>query len=102
MHEKSLANLERRAPAFGSGNDAATKHGAQAIVALQPRAAEIADELRGLVAGFTLADEAAVRLLALSMAKIEAGYAWLARQADPLVDPKGLGRWPVLRGDRAG
>jgi hypothetical protein len=60
------------------GNDLAVKHGAFAMLKLAPRAAEIADDLRAVVPAYSPADEPTVRLLALSLAQVEAATLYLA------------------------
>lgn len=89
-----LANLERRVP-FESGNEAAVRHGAQATLMLQPRAAEIANGLRTSVSDFRSCDEPTLMLLALTLARIERAHAWLEAQPE-LVTGKAGKPWPLL------
>jgi hypothetical protein len=56
---------------FEAGHRLSTKHGAYSSVAIGPRASEIADELRAELVIYTAADEPVVRLLALTLARIE-------------------------------
>lgn len=72
---------------FGRGNGAAVRHGAFAVLRLAPRAEEIADEVRGLVPAGSPADEPALRLLALSLAQVEAATLYLAENG--VVDSRG-------------
>src|SRR5207302_7637751 len=65
---------------FEQGNGAALTHGATAVLALAPRAAEIAHSLRGTVPAASEADEPAIHLLAGVLARIEAANEWLAEQ----------------------
>jgi hypothetical protein len=65
-------------PEFEVGNRVALKHGSRAVVALQPRAAEIADDLRRIVPAATEADEPAIRVASLVFAQVEAGHAYIA------------------------
>jgi hypothetical protein len=69
-------------------------HGAYALVKLEPRAAELADEIRELVPASHPADEITVRLLALALAQVEAATSWVAEHG--LVDEHGNPRG-VLR-----
>ena len=85
---------ENLRPPFERGNDAAVKHGATATLKLAPRAEEVADEIRALVPARSEADEPAVRLLALTLAQIEAAAAWVAERG--IVDAKGQPA-PVLK-----
>jgi hypothetical protein len=57
------------------------RHGSYAVVALQPRAAEIADELRPLVPAYSTSDEIAVSLLAMALARLERAEEALAGAA---------------------
>jgi hypothetical protein len=59
-------------PPFEAGNTASVRHGSYAVVKLGPRVDELADELRELVPGFRPADEVALRLLGVCLARIEA------------------------------
>jgi hypothetical protein len=99
MSERSLAALavhRRSNPPFGRGNTAAVRHGAQATLALQPRAAEIADDLRLIVPAVSDADEPAIRVLALLLARLEAANAWLAERETIFANKRGE-VWPVLK-----
>jgi hypothetical protein len=69
----NAGNLIPAAP----GNGRAVKHGAYALVRLEPRANEIADDLRELVPARRDSDEPTIRLLALALAQIEAASAYL-------------------------
>lgn len=64
------------------GNTYGQKHGVWSHRLVQPRADKLADELRAVVPGATPADETAIRLLALILARIETVTSWL--------DSKGL------------
>ena len=96
LHRLVLRSRSRSSPPapFERGNEAAVTHGATAVVKLAPRAAEIADEIRTLMPVRDQADEPSVRLLALTLAQVEAGYAYVAGVG--LVDEDGNAR-PVLR-----
>lgn len=59
-------------PPFEPGNQAAVRHGAYATVALGPRVTELAEALREAVPAYSPSDEVAVRLLALTLARLEA------------------------------
>jgi hypothetical protein len=73
-----------RCQGFQSGNQLPVKHGAYAMVQLAPRAAEIAAELSEVVPAASPADTPTIRLLALTLARIERIETWLAEQ--PLHD----------------
>ncbi len=77
-------------PPFERGNAAAVRHGARSVVTLAPRAAEIAEEIRGLGIPYEDSDEPTIRLLALTLAQVEAGYAYVAELG--LVDEHGSPR----------
>ena len=70
------ANGLRRAE---PGNQIALKHGANSTFAIAPRAAELAGELRQVVPTYSPADEVSVRLLAITLARIERAVAALER-----------------------
>lgn len=80
----NVATLE---PPFEPGNTAAVKHGAYSLAANQPRAQQIADELRPHVPSFTARLEPLLNMTALWMARLERSEAWLAEYGD--VDSKG-------------
>lgn len=81
-------------PPFERGNEVAVKHGALATLRLAPRAEEIANGIRELVPARSEADEPAIRLLAISLAQIEAAHAWVAERG--IVDRKGKPE-PILK-----
>lgn len=56
---------------FRPGNTAGVHHGAYATVQLGPRVAELADEIRDLIPGYSPADEVALRVLCLALARLE-------------------------------
>ncbi len=91
---KSLANLERRTAPFAPGNKAALKHGGRSVLALQPRAEEIAVELAGLLPVSSAADEPAVRLLSVILARLESVEQYVARVG--WLDARGRPR-PILK-----
>lgn len=71
-------------------------HGCKSMNRLQPRADQLTVELRSAVPGAVAADDTAIRLLALMLARIEAATAWL--------DQRGLFRsakrgepWPIIK-----
>ena len=64
-------------PPFEPGNTAAVKHSAYAVVQLGPRVAELAEDLRDAVPAYSPSDEVAVRLLAVTLARLEASSAAL-------------------------
>lgn len=68
---------QRCGDGFSPGNEVAVRHGAYAVVRLGHRAAEIADELRPLIPGYTSMDEPALRILAFVLARLEAASAAL-------------------------
>lgn len=88
--DRRLANLRP----FSSGNGAALRHGAYSPLRLAPRADEIATELREIVPARTDADEPTVRLLALTLAQVEAASGYVAERG--IVDAKGKPQ-PILR-----
>jgi hypothetical protein len=59
-------------PPFESGNQIARTHGAYATVALGPRVAELADEIRPHIPAYQEGDEIALRILCLALARLEA------------------------------
>jgi hypothetical protein len=82
-------------PPFEPGNDAALKHGAYATVQLGERVDVLADSIRDLVPSYRAADEIAVRMLCLALARLERS----AGAIDSTTDPTELGR---LRSDERG
>jgi hypothetical protein len=87
-------------PPAPPGNQRAVTHGAYAMLRLAPRAAEIGEELRAILPAPADSDEITVRLLALTLAKIEAGEAWIAehglfrnQKGDPWPVAGDLNRW---------
>jgi hypothetical protein len=86
----TVANLRPAQP----GNGLALRHSAHSTLRLAPRAAELAEELREVVPARSEADESAVRLLAMILARIEAAHDWLAEHG--LLQAKGEPQ-PVLR-----
>lgn len=83
-----------------AGNQRAVTHGASAALRLAPRADEIAAEVRQLVPVQAESDEIAVRLLALTLARIEAASLWLDehglfrnQRGDPQPIVADLNRW---------
>jgi hypothetical protein len=64
--------FEGQRPPFEPGNALGVRHGAYAIVRLGDRTAELADQLRQLVPAYMPADDVAVQLLALALARAEA------------------------------
>jgi hypothetical protein len=76
-----------RCSGFQAGHDLSVKHGAFAALRLEPRARELADELRPLVPGSTASDEPSIRLAALALAQVEAATLYVAEQG--LVDEHG-------------
>lgn len=71
--------FEGQRPPFTPGHDVSLRHGAYADLRLGDRVAELADELRPLVPAGRPADEVALRLLALCLARIEAAHAALEK-----------------------
>lgn len=59
------------------GNQLAVKHGSYSSIALGPRSAELADELREVVPAFDVCDEVALRVLCLALARLERAAAAL-------------------------
>jgi hypothetical protein len=66
-----------RCRGFDQANTLSVRHAAYAVVHLGPRAAEIADELRELVPGYSVIDEPALRTTALVLARLEVATAAL-------------------------
>jgi hypothetical protein len=83
-----------RCAGFGKGNELAVVHGGYSVVKLEPRATEIADEIRALVPASSPSDEPSIRLLALALAQVEAATTWVAEHG--IVDERGQPRG-VLR-----
>jgi hypothetical protein len=83
-----------RCRGFPPRHELSTRHGAYAVVKLGPRVDELASELRELVPTYQPADEPAVRLLALTLARLER-----AEEALEQAGPAELGR---LRQDALG
>jgi len=75
-------------PPFERGNEIATKHGSYALVGLAPRAEELAAGLREVVPVASMADETAIALLALTLARVERATAALDR-LDEIGDESG-------------
>lgn len=69
--------FEGQRPPFQPGHDLSVRHGAYSTLKLAPRADELATELRQVMPWYGPADEVAVRLLALTLARIEAATAAL-------------------------
>lgn len=67
-----------RCAGFRAGHRLSTRHGGYARVALSPRAAELDEQIRGLLPIFEPVDGPAVALLAFTLARIEAASAALA------------------------
>jgi hypothetical protein len=83
-----------RCVGFQRGHEITLGHGAYAVVKLGPRVDELAGELRELVPTYAASDEPAVRLLALTLARLER-----AEEALEQAEPADLGR---LRQDALG
>jgi hypothetical protein len=83
-----------RCRGFQPGHTLSLKHGARSVVALGPRVDELAGDLCPLVPAYTASDEPAVRLLAMTLARLERAEAALEQAA-----PDELGR---LRQDALG
>jgi hypothetical protein len=56
---------------FERGNGAAVKHGAYSMMRLNPRAAQLADELRELCPSYASSDEPAIAVLGVALAQVE-------------------------------
>lgn len=89
-------HLEQARP----GNANSVSHGGNAMLRLAPRSQEIAEELRGIVPAYSVADEPSIRLLALVLARIETVNEWLAdrgvfrtKRGDPQPILKVLSTW---------
>jgi len=95
VNSTSLANL--REP-FEAGNGAAIRHGAQVSAwRLQPRTLEIADTLRPLVPGFMESDEVTLRLLALTLCRLELAEQWLGEQGSLFAPGRKGDVWPIVK-----
>lgn len=87
-------------PAAERGNQLAVKHGAEALLRLQPRAEKIAAQLREIVPARSESDEPTIRLLSLVLARVETANLWLAEngifrnsRGDPQPVLKVLSTW---------
>jgi hypothetical protein len=76
------------------GNQLAKKHGAFSRFQLEPRASELAEDIRVLMPHRSPSDEMAIRLLSLSLAQVEAATLYVAVHG--LVDAAGSPQ-PILR-----
>jgi hypothetical protein len=83
-----------RCTGFQPGHDLSTKHGAYAEIKLGPRVNELAVDLRVLIPAYSPSDEPALRLLAMTLARLER-----AETALEAAEPEDLGR---LRQDALG
>jgi hypothetical protein len=85
-------------PAFvGQRPPLEVRHGAYSTLRLAPRARELADEIRNVVPAFSPADEPMVRLLALTLARVE-----MATRALEVIDERAEGNEvTVYLGDSA-
>lgn len=81
-----------RPPEFG--NSRAVTHGAKAELIIAPRAAELREHLRSIVPAASPADEPAIALLAMALARVERANEYLADCG--LLDGDGMPR-PVLK-----
>lgn len=79
-----------RCTGFQKGHTLSRRHGAYSLVSLEPRALELAGEIRELVPARSDADEISIRLLALALAQVEGASTWLAEHG--LVDEHGNAR----------
>jgi hypothetical protein len=79
-----------RCTGFQRGHRLSLRHGGRAVVAHEARARELADDLRELVPARSEADEPMIRLLALTLAQVEAMAGWLSEHG--LVDEDGEAR----------
>ena len=79
-----------RCRGFQNGNAIAVKHGAYSTVYLGKRAAQLAAEIRDTAPVYEDADEPVVRLLALTLARVEA-----AAKAIDRIDELALGGSPL-------
>jgi hypothetical protein len=96
--EEALAKFRQTAPPFERGNTAALRHGGWSVVALQDRAAEIADALRSEIPGGQHAgDEPVLALLALTLARIESATAWIEGRGTLVANKKTGEIWPLLK-----
>jgi len=95
---EALDRYRQSPPQFEAGNRAAVKHGALAVVALRPRAAEIADALRSEIPGGPHAgDEPVLALLSLTLARLEAAHAWLEDRETLVMPGRKAEVWPILK-----
>ena len=76
------------------GNQLARTHGAFARFQLEPRARELAEDVRTLLPTGSASDEVAIRLLSLTLAQVEAATLWVA--AHGIVDGSGTPQ-PILK-----
>jgi hypothetical protein len=76
------------------GNQLARKHGAFARFQLEPRARELAEDLRALLPSGSPIDDVAIRLLSLALAQVEAATLYVA--AEGMVDSAGQPQ-PILK-----
>lgn len=81
-------------PPFEPGNQVAVRHGAFSKLRLEPRAAELVDEIRDLVPARSDADDPTIGLLALTFAQVEAATLYVAEHG--IVDERGEAR-SILR-----
>jgi hypothetical protein len=70
------------------GNQLARMHAAFARFQLEPRARELAEDVRVLLPTSSESDEVAVRLLSLTLAQVEAATLWVAEHG--IVDGAGV------------
>ena len=70
-------------PPFGQGHQLSVRHGAHALLALQPRAAEIADVLREAAPALPPGSEIALESAAMIGARLEVAMRALTEAADP-------------------
>jgi hypothetical protein len=81
-------------PPFEKGNEVALRHGMKSVVKVAPRAAEIAEQLRGIVPGYREPDDVSIALLSSVLARLEGAYAWLDEHG--ILDGNGTPH-PVLK-----
>lgn len=87
-----------RCSGFQPGHELSMRHGGYvSAVRLAPRATEIADELRLVVPAYTAADETVVRLLALTLARIEQAMTALERLDEATSDGAELNMYVSAR-----
>lgn len=79
---------------FQPGHELSLRHGAYSMLRLSPRVDELAETVRDLVPAYRPADDVAVQLLAVALARIEA--AWSAIDGASPEDVKSLEE--MLRG----